>query len=54
MSCRLMCPLSGHVEGVSEVKDGLLLLTSIIISPVVDKLRECGQKQWIAEELLQS
>ena len=48
-----MCPLSGHVEGVSEVKVRLPLPTSIVITPVVDKLQECGKEQWIAEGLLQ-
>ena len=35
---------------MSEVKDRLI---SIVISPVVDKLQECGKEQWNAEELLQ-
>ena len=41
--CDIMCPLSGHVEGVSEVKVRLPLPTSIVITPVVDKLQECGK-----------
>ena len=43
----------GHRKGVSEVKDRLPLLISIVISPVVDKLQEYGKEQWNAEELLQ-
>ena len=38
---------------MSEVKDRLPLLISIVISPVVDKLQEYGKEQWNAEELLQ-
>ena len=37
---------------MSEVKDRLPLLISIVISPV-DKLQEYGKEQWNAEELLQ-
>ena len=40
--------------GVSEVKDRLPLLISIVISPVVDKLQEYGKEQWYAEEVLQA
>ena len=39
--------------GVSEVKDRLPLLISIVISPVVDKLQDYSEEQWNAEELLQ-
>ena len=39
---------------MSEVKDRLPLLISIVISPVVDKLQEYGKEQWYAEELLQA
>ena len=49
-----MCPLSGHEEGVAKVKGRLLLPISIVISPVVDRLQECGKKQGVAEELFQS
>ena len=45
--------LGGQRVGVSEVKDRLPLLISIVISPVVDKLQEYGKEQWNAEELLQ-
>ena len=31
---------------MSEVKDRLPLLISIVISPVVDKLQEYGKEQW--------
>ena len=48
-----MCPLHGHV-GVSEIKDRLLLPTSIVTSPIVDKLQEHGKKQWTTEVLVQS
>ena len=38
---------------MSDVKDRLPLLISIVISPVVDKLQDYGKEQWNAEELLQ-
>ena len=39
---------------MSEVKDRLPLLISIVISPVVDRLQEYGKEQWYVEEVLQA
>ena len=53
--------IHAHKTAIDIIKYGarsgspqLILPTSIVLSVVTDKLQECGKKQWITEELLQS